>query len=185
MSAATRTSNYRFEVFASHRSPSRLLPATSLFSVLGDYPSQLVGTAIRWYAAPRLDVWANIAGKQVSGEVGGEGSLRATLRTDDGGDGSVGVEVRRQHVGPARWTGARLAATEPSARGGRAARALAVAAPDQPGARGLVWPWGLLALGWRSTSAWEAALAIEAGSTPRYSFEANALFRVSRALDLP
>jgi hypothetical protein len=50
-SLAARVSDWRLELFASQRSPGRLLPATSLFSVLGDFPSQMVGGTIRWKAA--------------------------------------------------------------------------------------------------------------------------------------
>ena len=46
VSAAIRVEPVRIELFATHRSPSRLLPATSLFSALGDFPSQVAGTTI-------------------------------------------------------------------------------------------------------------------------------------------
>ena len=55
LSAAARTKKTRFELFAQHRSPGRLLPATSLFSVLGDFASESVGATVLWKAAPRLD----------------------------------------------------------------------------------------------------------------------------------
>jgi hypothetical protein len=63
VSAASRFSDFRVEVFASDRSPSRLLPATSLFSVLGDFPSQMIGGTVKWLAAPRLDLLASGAGQ--------------------------------------------------------------------------------------------------------------------------
>ena len=106
-SAAARWSDWRFELFGSQLSPGRLLPATSLFSVLGDLPSQTVGATARWRAAPRLDLLASGAGQDVAGGLGGNGWLRATLRLDDRGDGNLGLEVRRVAVPGAEWTGVR------------------------------------------------------------------------------
>ena len=54
---------------------------------------------------------------------------------------------------------------------------------DDPNGHGSVWPWGLMALDWRS-SGWEVAGAMEAASTPEYRYEVNALARVSRSLEL-
>ena len=91
-SLAFRSWPWRWEVFGSHRSPGRLLPATSLFSVLGDYPAEALGTTVRWDAAPRLDLLATGAGQLIGGQLGGYASVRATLRTDDDGDGQLGME---------------------------------------------------------------------------------------------
>jgi|SRR5450432_2835079 len=184
-SLAIRSEPWRWELFGSHRSPGRLLPATSLFSVLGDFPAQTLGTTVRWDAAPRLDLLASGAAQNVGGQIGGYASFRATLRTDDDGDGRLGVEVRRQDVLSTRWTGVRLLASEPLADQWRLATELEIARADDPGDRGAVWPWGLLALSWRSRTGWEASTAIEAGATPRYSFETNALLRLARTWDLP
>jgi hypothetical protein len=181
---ATRIEPWRFEVFAAHRSPSRLLPATSLFSVLGDFPSDSVGGTIKWRAAPRLDLFASGAGQDVGGELGGNGTVRATLRTDDRGQGSLGLELRRQDVATAKWSGARAIATQPLGSGFRASTELEVAVPDQPRGRGAVWPWGLVALAWRSGDGWEIAGATEAASTPEHRYEINGLIRVSRSLEV-
>lgn len=184
VSTAFRFEPVRVELFGTHRSPSRLLPATSLFSVLGDFPSEMAGTTVRWFAAPRLDVLASGAFQAVGGEVGGNGSLRGVLRLDDRGDGQLGLEARRQDVATAAWTGARAIAAQPLGRGFRASTELEIAFPDHPRGKGSVWPWGLLALAWRSPSGWEAAGAVEAASTPQHAFEFNGLVRVSRALEL-
>jgi hypothetical protein len=183
VSAAARWTAWRVELFASHRSPSRLLPATSLFSVLGDFPSQVAGTTIRWEAAPRLDLLATGAGQDLGGELGGYGTLRSTLRLDDRGDGSIGLELRRQDVSAVHWSGVRLIATERLGAHFRASTELEVARADDPGDRGAAWPWGLAALTWSSGSGWEASAAGEAGSTPQYRFEVNGLVRLSYALE--
>ncbi len=189
ISGAARKGDFRYELFAAHRSPSRLLPATSLFSVLGDFPSDLIGSTVRWQAAPRLDLLASAAGQAVGGAVGGNGWIRALLRTDDhvatspSGSGSLGLEVHRQDVSSAQWTGIRGIATQPLSHHLRLSTEIEIAAPDAPRGRGIVWPWGLVALAWRSGTGWEAAGALEAASTPVHSFETNALLRVSRTLE--
>jgi hypothetical protein len=182
-SAATRLGDWRIELFASQRSPSRLLPATSLFSVLGDFPSQSVGGTARWRAAPRLDLLASGAGQRVGGELGANGWLRASLRLDDRGDGNLGVEMRRDDVPAARWTGFRTIAGLPLGRGFRYSTEIEVVVPDQPSGRGVAWPWGLMALSWHAQSGWEIAGALEASSTPQHRYEADALLRVSRSLE--
>jgi hypothetical protein len=185
VSSVFRFSPWRVEIFGSHRSPGRLLPATSLFSVLGDFPAQTMGSSIRWDAAPRLDLFASVAGQMVGGQLGSQSLVRATLRTDDDGAGRIGLEVRRQDVSTAQWTGVRVIVSQPLSDRFGGSTELEVARPDVPGDRGAVWPWGLLALSWRSGTGWEAAAALEAGATPLRRFETNALFRLSRSLEVP
>jgi hypothetical protein len=184
-STALRFAPWRFELFGSQRSPGRLLPATSLFSVLGDFPAQTLGTSVRWEAAPRLDLLASAAGQVVGGHLGSQSSLRATLRTDDQGAGRVGLEVRRQDVSTAQWTGVRAIVSQPLSAHFGASTELEIARPDVPADRGSIWPWGLLALSWRSEAGWEAAAAVEAGATPLQRFETNALLRLARTLEVP
>src|SRR5262249_39091426 len=144
-SAAVRAGDWRVELFGSHRLPSRLLPATSLFSVLGDFPSLAVGGTVRWNLAPRLDALATLAGQSVGYELGGYATASGTLRLDDRGDGSVAIEVRHQDVWISRWSGIKLIAFESFARHWRASTELELA--DIGHAEGnVVRPWGLLAL---------------------------------------
>lgn len=183
-SAATRVKDVRLELFAAEQSPGRILPATSLFSVLGDFPSQQIGGTARWWAAPRLDVLGSGAGQLVGGILGMNAWVRATLRLDEKGAGSVGAELRRVDVASARWSGLRLVGAEPLGRGFRLSTELEMVIPDEPDGRGKAWPWGLLALGWRSKSGWDVAGAFEGASTPEHRYEANALARLSRAWEI-
>jgi hypothetical protein len=185
ISGSTRFGQFRVELFGSHRSPSRLLPATSLFSVLGDAPSQVLGSTVRWAAAPRLDLLLTGGGQDIGGELGGYATLRATLRLDDRGAGALGLEVRRQNVPGSQWTGVRVTATQPLGAHLRASTEIEVALPDESGDKGAVWPWMLGALAWRPGKGWEAAGALEAGSTPLYSFGWNGLLRIARTLEIP
>ena len=91
---------WRFELFGSHRSPSRLLPATSLFSVLGDFPSDMIGSTVRWQAAPRLDLHGDGSRAAVGAELGGNAWLRALLRLNERGRSKSGhgsAPSRRVH----------------------------------------------------------------------------------------
>jgi hypothetical protein len=184
-SVAARSGDWRLELFGSQLSPGRLLPATSLFSVLGDFPSQTLGVTLRWRAAPRLDLLGGGASQVVGGEPGGNGWLRATLRLDDRGDGSLGLETRRVDVPGAQWTGVRAVATMPLGHGFRYSSEIEVVVPDVPDGRGIAWPWGLTALSWRSRNGWEVASALEASSTPQQRYEVDALLRLSRAFESP
>jgi hypothetical protein len=184
-SAAARWGDWRVELFGSQMSPGRLLPATSLFSVLGDVASQTVGATVRWRAAPRLDLLASGAGQDVAGGAGGNAWLRATLRLDDRGAGSLGLEVRRVDVPGTQWTGVRAIGAVPLGKGFRYSSEIEIVVPDQPDGRGAAWPWGLSALSWRSLGGWEVAGALEASSTPLHRYEADALLRLTYALGGP
>ncbi len=184
-SAAARWSDWRLELFGSQMSPGRLLPATSLFSVLGDLASQTVGATARWRAAPRLDLLASGAGQDVAGGLGSNGWLRATLRLDDRGIGNVGLEVRRVDVPGAEWTGVRAICAIPLGKGFRYSSEIEIVVPDHADGRGAAWPWALSALSWRSSDDWEVSSALEASSTPQQRFEADALVHVSYAMNGP
>jgi hypothetical protein len=178
-----RTSDFRVELFGTRRSPSRLLPATSLFSVLGDVPSTRAGTTVRWLAAPRLDLLATAATQIIDDRVGGDGTLRATLRTNEEGTASVGLELRRQAVPQAQWSGIRAIGTAPVVRRLQVAAEVEIARADDPAGRGDIWPWALVALTWNATSSWSFAAAAEGASTATARSELTALFRATWAWD--
>jgi hypothetical protein len=184
-SVGFRTTDFRVELFGTRRSPSRLLPATSLFSVLGDIPSTRAGTTIRWLAAPRLDLLATAATTIIDDRVGGDGTLRATLRTNEEGTGSIGLELRRQAVPSAQWSGIRAIGTAPILPRLAVAAEVEVARADNPAGRGDIWPWALVALTWRATRSWDFAAAAEGASTATARSELTALLRASYAWDSP
>jgi len=152
--------------------------------VLGDIPSELVGGTVRWRAAPRLDVLASFAGQLVGGELGENTWIRATLKLDDKGDGSVGLELHRQEVSTARWTGVRAIAAQKLPRAFRVSTELELAVSDEPTNGARVWPWGLVALSWAPRPTWEVAGALEASSTPQYSASSAAMLRFSHSLEV-
>jgi len=153
----------RLEVFGTHRSPGRLLPSTSLFSMLGDVPATSAGGTFRWRAFPRLELLTT-ASVQIRGteDIGGQGVGRATLALDDEFESSIGFEARRVDFNGARWLGARALGTLPLFRKVlRVSSELELVRRDN----GDVLPWGLLALGWITRQGWELGAAVEASST--------------------
>jgi hypothetical protein len=185
-SAATRRGAVRGELVATYRSPSHLVPATSLFSVLGDVPSTYGGARASWRAAPRLDLGGDAGLRVIDGDVGEQLVARATLRLDDRGRGAVIGELRRTGGDGADfgWTGARVAARVPLAGPWAAASEIELVIPDRPDGRGDLWPWAMAALTWQR-GAWDAAFAVEAQSSAEERHRVDALGRVGRRWEMP
>ncbi len=178
-----RTKALRLDVYASHREASHLLPATSLFSVLGDVPSEKGGVLATWRAAPRLDLTADVGARYVD-EVGAELAGRARLRLDDRGTSSLLGELRRSGVGDDAWTGVRGAARIALPRKLTLATELELVVRDHESDvtmrdRGRVWPWGLVAVA-GERGVWQGAIALEAASTPEYSRRVDIIGSLSR-----
>ncbi len=178
ISASRRTKGVRTEAYARHRASSHLLPATSLFSVLGDVPSQRIGTVVTWRAAPRLDVIGDVAARRIDDEYAEEVTGRARLRLDDRGTSSVAGELRRSGGDDSGWTGVRAAARIALPRSLALATELELVVPDD-GDRGAVWPWALVAITWER-GAWSAAVAVEASASPEYRHRFDGLLQLSR-----
>lgn len=175
----------RFEVFGTQRTPGRLLPSTSLFSVLGDFPATTTGGTARWRAFPRLELVGTGSAQVQGGDWGGQGIGRVTLGLDDAFDGTAGLEVRRVHVGRARWNGARAVLSVPFQSRWRVGTELEVVRPeplpDDPRDRGAIWPWALASVAYRFTSGWDVAAAVEASGGPAERRSTMALARLSWA----
>lgn len=179
-SLGLRLGSLRPDLYASHRSPSRLLPATSLFAALGDIPSEAVGAAVAWRAAPRLDVVPNVAVRRSGDDVGPDATVRTTLRLDDDGRGALLLELRRQGaIDP--WTGVRGGARVPLSAAFTASTELELVAADAPRGRGGAWPWALAALTWHGPDRWDVAGAAEASSTPKNAAAFDVLVRVTKS----
>lgn len=167
----------RAEVFGSRREPSRLLPATSVFSVLGDIPSTRGGARLVVRVAPRLDVSVQGGVREVDG-LGEEVAARATLRLDDLGAGMVALELRRDGTPSAGWYGVRAVARVPFLGVLVAATELELVVPDDR-VRGRIWPWGILSLAWQPARGWEVGAAIEGSATPALEAAIDGLFKAS------
>lgn len=166
VTASHRTGALRTELYAGYRAASHLVPATSLFSVLGDAPAERAGAVVTWRAAPRLDVIADLGARRVDRDAAPDVALRGRLRLDDAGTSALTGELRRDGVGDDTWTGARCAARIALPRSFAVATELELVIPDRDRGLGAVWPWGLAALAW-DAGAWQAAVAVEASASPQ------------------
>jgi hypothetical protein len=184
----------RGEVFANRRAPAHLLPATSLFSVLGDVPATRTGVNGLWRAAPRLDVDGTLAIRIADPEPTDPGAVPvgasaredlaagAHLRLDDRGASALGLELRRQGAPDGGWTGARGSGRIALAPCWTTSAELELVRPDRSD-RGSLWPWALGAVTWRHPGGWEVAGAVEASATAQYRSRVDVLVRLSRAFD--
>ncbi len=182
-SVSAQSEDVRIEAFTTHRSPGRLLPATSLFSVLGDYAATSVGSTVRWRAFPRLELVATGSLQSQGDEIGGQGTGRATLSLDDAWAGTIGFEMRRVQLGNSRWIGARALVALPLASRFRVGAEVEIVRPDDPRGRGSLWPWVLGAVGYRPSEGWDIAIGLEASAGPSSRGEAHGLVRVSYAFE--
>ncbi len=197
ISAMHRMGSVRVEAYASDRQASHLLPATSLFSVLGDVAAVHAGARATWRAAPRLDLAGDAGVRRAApcgvtspdrGDcgagpvIGADVEVKATLRLDDAGRGALLAEFRREGAGDG-WTGVRGAARVPLDDRFTASTELELARPDGS-THGAWWPWGLAAIGWKEGD-WDAGVAIEASASPEYRYRIDALARLGRRWEAP
>jgi len=177
---------WRAELVGTHRSPSRILPATSLFSVLGDVASQYVGGRVRYKAAPRLDLIADGGARVLDDVVVEQVRARAVLRLDDRGAGVLSLQFRRQGAAQDMgWTGLRSTLRLPIIDTLQLAVEAELVRPDRPAERGQWWPWGLVAARWTPTPAWQVGLAAEASATSEYQRTFDVLARVAYQWSAP
>jgi hypothetical protein len=184
ITASDKRGSLRTELYASYRASSHLLPATSLFSVLGDIPSEHAGTTVTWKAAPRLDVTGDLGVRYADSDVAPAIVARARLRLDDKGISALTGEIRRDGVGTDAWTGARGAARIGLPYRLAASTELELVVPDHDKGTGRVWPWALGALSWDCGS-WSAAFAVEASATAEDRRRVDALVNLGRRWGTP
>lgn len=180
VSAGHRGKAVRGDVYAGYRAASHLLPATSLFTVLGDTPAERAGAVVTWKAAPRLDVIGDLGARYVDDMVAPAMAVRAKLRLDDKGTSLVSGEIRRDGPRDDAWTGARGALRVALPHELTASSELELVIPDDARGRGAVWPWALAALGW-DHGPWHGAVAVEASASPEDRRRVDALLSVGRA----
>ena len=179
LTTSYRRRELRGELYAIHRASSHLLPATSLFSVIGDVPSRRGGAVVTWRAAPRLDVIGDVGARVIDGDVGAELTARALLRLDDRGKSALVGELRRSGVGDDGWTGIRGVARLALPRSLAASTELELVIPDHDRGTGAAWPWALAALTY-DDGEWIAALAVEASASPEYTGRLDVLGQLGR-----
>ena len=176
-SAGVRLGDWRVELYGAERSPSRLLPATSLFSVLGDQRSRRLGGQVRWRAAPRLDLYGEGAALAAGGGWGELVVARAQLRLDDRGTGMLAGELRREWAPMGGWSGARASARVPVGAFTVGVEGELVM-PERSAGNGSLWPWGLASIA-RRFGRWEAAAAVEASASSDYEHRVDGIARLT------
>jgi hypothetical protein len=183
-SAIRRTKKLRGELYAGYRSASHLLPATSLFTVLGDTPSSRAGMLVSGKVAPRLELASDVGLRAAADDRGVLLVMRARLALDDTFTSVLTGEVRRDGVGDDAWTGLRGAARIALPHALTAATELELVVPDRDRMRGRVWPWALAALSYEH-GPWRAATALEASSSAEYKSRVDVLFSLTRLWGVP
>lgn len=185
LTATVHDRSKRLDVYALRRSPSRMLPATSLFAALGSYDADEAGARGSWRVAPRLELSASATIESVAAEPGATQLIRAELWLDDEGKGALGSEVRRTSVPKTSFTGSRAWLRLPILSVLAGSAEVEVAIPDEPHGRGGVWPWALLGLRYTPVPYVDVAAGFEAGSTPKYEAIVGGLLRATGRWGVP
>jgi len=173
--ASDRHGALRSDIYASYRAASHLLPATSLFTVLGDTPAVRAGTTLTWRAAPRLEVTADLGVRRAEQDTSPTAIARARLFLDARGKSAVSCELRRDDG----WTGARGAARIMLGGGLFTSTELELVIPDHNTGIGRAWPWALGAVGY-DDGTWQSAIALEASASPTDRRRLDVLAQLSR-----
>lgn len=182
MASAFEYHAVRLELSASQHVPSRVLPATSLFSVLGNVAHRALVADVRVYATPRLDLRATGGLRLIDAHPYEDAALLSVLRIGEGGGfGSVGLELRRQGASDGGWTGARVFSRVPILEVVSASVEAEVVRPDES-KRGALLGFGLLALTWRIHEYFELAVASEVTES-RETRTLDGLLRLTSVLE--
>ncbi len=170
----------RLELYGLYRAPHRILPSTSLFSVLGDVPSTIGSLRARWRAAPRLDVIGDFGARYFEDQFGERLRLRSVLRLDPQGNGALSGEITR-FGGPDQigWWGARTTLRYFLTKNWLLGSELEIVRPDRPSPRGEWWPWALGAITWLPVPELEVALAAEVSASTENEVAFDGLLRVA------
>lgn len=167
-----------FELFAARRIAARLLPATSLFSVIGDTASSELGGDALWNAFPRLDLGGTLALEALGSSLGYRAALRTTLRFSDVAGGDLRLEATRRSLRGNGWSGGSIGVQWPVTRQLNGHASLELVFADHPEARGDVWPWARAGASYALGSRWELAAALGLRATPQTERELQGLVRI-------
>lgn len=175
---------WQIELFATQRIAARLLPATSLFSVISDTASTVAGGDVNWRAFPRLSFGSTLALEGLGEALGYRTTLRSTLRLADEGPGQVGIEAIRRQRGEEAYTGGALRVVVPIGLAFQTHASAELVAADHSAGRGSLWPWLRFGASWAVHPAWRLAAAVGVQSSPLYARDLYALVRASYQTEL-
>jgi hypothetical protein len=174
----------QLELFVSQRVAARLLPATSLFSVISQAVGTQAGAAASWRAFPRLDLGASAALEGLDDDLGYSLGLRSMLSLSALDAGQLGFEGTRRSLGEEGWTGAAVQLWLPILAALRANASVEIVAADHPRQRGSVWPWLRAGASYGFASHWIVAAAVGVQATPLYRSETYGLLRVGYSTEV-
>lgn len=173
-------------VHAERRVAARLLPATSLFSVISDTANSELGAGGDYQWFPRLSVGGDASVQwQDGGGRGGDGGrrgyrlgLRSKLRLGDTDEGDVLLMLRRRGGFEAGYNAVYLAVERRVTNSLRAHASGELVAADTAGQRGALWPFLNVGLRYRTGTGLQVAASVVARATPTYRHELTAFVRV-------
>jgi len=177
-SAFLHDQGWQVELFGTRRIAARLLPATSLFSVIGAAASSSGGTEVSWRAFPRLQFGGTLALEGLDDELGYRAALRSTLSLADSGPGQIGVEAIRRKLADEGFIGGAIRVQVPLGSVVQAHATAELVAADQPRDRGELWPWLRMGASWTPSADWLVGGAVGLRATPEYERDVYAMLRV-------
>jgi hypothetical protein len=169
---------WQLELFGTRRIAALLLPATSLFSVIGAAASSTGGAEVSWRAFPRLQVGGTLALEGLDDELGYRAALRTTLSLADSGPGQIGVEAIRRKLAEEGFIGGAVRVQVPIGDVVQAHASAELVAADEPRDRGKLWPWLRMGASWTPSAQWLFAAAVGLRATPEYQRDVYAMLRV-------
>lgn len=183
LSAAASDGPSILQLIASHRVAARMLPATSLFSVVSNAPSTELALDGSARVYPRLDVGGALALEALDGDYGYRTTLRSVLHLADPGEGGgeIVAEASRRALGSDGWTAGTVSTRVPLLRWAQAHASLEVVLADHPRGRGALWPWSRIGATFAITPALQLAAAVGAKASPEATHEVQGMLRVSYA----
>jgi hypothetical protein len=183
LSAAASEGDSFVQLLASHRVAARMLPATSLFSIVSSAPSTELALDGTTRVFPRLDAGGALALEALESDYGYRTALRSVLHLADpgAGGGQISCEASRRALGGEGWTAGTVSTRMPVARRVHAHASVEIVLADHPRGRGHVWPWSRIGATFELTPAWQLAAAVGAKASPETTHEVQGLLRVSYA----
>ena len=175
----------QLELYASRRIAARLLPATSLFSVISRAPSTELGAAARYRLFPRLSLAPYGALEGLEAQWGYRVALRSALSLTAAEGGVLSFELSRRKLAREGYSAGLLQIELPSSARVLAHASLELVAADHPAARGALWPWARVGASYPLSEAWLLSAALGWKASPEYRSELYALLRLSLRTQIP
>lgn len=164
------------------RVAARLLPATSLFSVISDSANSELGADVDYQWFPRLSVGAtgNLQWIDVdqAPDRGYQLGLRSRLELGEADEGDILLMVSRRGGFDAAYNAVYVAIERKLSEALRVHAASELVAADNPGEDGKLWPYLNVGVRWHLSDALDLAGGMVARSTPRYAHEVTGLLRL-------